>query len=75
MPTESPANVLFEYVLASSAKEPAAKRIELYRALSRVIGCEKTSAQLITLAVDLEAIDFRQQQLLLDFQRRNGGQV
>lgn len=74
MSTEAPATILFDYVLANSTREPAETRIKLYRALSQVIGCEKSSAQLIALAADLEAVEHRQQQLLLDFRRRNGGQ-
>ena len=69
MPNQS-TSVLFDFVLEKAAEETASRRVQLYRALASVIGHEKEAITLITLADDLEAIERKHRQLVLDFKRR-----
>lgn len=50
---------------------PAAPRAVVLRELAQTVGDEKTSLRLAALAADLEAIDAKHKQLVLDFNRRS----
>lgn len=68
-------SLLASFVLEHSRNETLPKRMGLYRALAAEL--PETSPvfqQLTQLADELESIESRHNQLLLDFQRRNGGQ-
>jgi hypothetical protein len=67
---KQPTSILFDFVLEKAADETAARRVRLYRALASVIGNESDAVTLVTLADDLEAIERKHRQLVLDFKRR-----
>lgn len=65
-------NVLTEFVLERMELEPIAKRIELLRSLAifNVSGSPKEREELHALADELEQIERKHRQLVLDFKRR-----
>ena len=67
------ADRLISALLDFSEKESAARRISIYRDAAEVLVSEKHAQQLRCLACDLEEIDLRHRQLLLDFKRRAEG--
>jgi hypothetical protein len=67
----TPLQDLHAFVLAESFRLPAARRARIYRALADIVGDEVAARELIQLAMDLEAIDRRSRQLLLNL----GGQA
>ncbi len=63
----NPATRIAEYVLQNLAHEPIAKRIALKRDLAAIAPTNKSRRDLLALAKDLEAIERRHKQLLIDF--------
>lgn len=61
---------LYEFVLAKLDSEPVGARCKLMRSLSLIIGDEMVSNQLNALADELEQIERKHRQLVLDFKRR-----
>jgi hypothetical protein len=68
-----PAELLTEYILEKLSEEPVGKRILLYRAIAIETKCPVLTAACRRLANELEAIEARHEQLVLDFKRRAGG--
>jgi hypothetical protein len=66
-----PVTFLHDFVLEKSADEPVRKRLLLYRALAAVLPAPEKCRELIALADELESIEARHNQLLLDL--RQGG--
>lgn len=66
---DKPVQLLNRYVLDRSATEPLPVRAELYRALAEVVGDQAESKRLRSRASELESIDEKHRQLVLDFQR------
>lgn len=62
----TPIEDLHAFVIEASLSLPAARRARIYRALAEIIGDERTSLELQQMAEDLEAIDRRSRQLLLN---------
>ncbi len=66
--------LLVEFVLERSVEEPLSKRGALYRALAAELpGCSEEFKALMAMADELEAIEARHQQLLLDLRAGQGG--
>jgi hypothetical protein len=61
-----PVGLLYDFVLEKAADEPLRRRLVLYRALAEVMPSPKECRELSRLADELEAIEARHQQLLLD---------
>jgi hypothetical protein len=70
---DKPASLLFDFVLEKSADEPLRRRVVIYRALVEVIPSPKECRDLARMADELEAIEVRHQQLLLDLRARSSG--
>jgi neutral trehalase len=64
-----PAHEILEFVLEKAAAEKPARRAELYRALAAVAPSEHDVRRLTELAAEIEAIETKHNQLLLDFKR------
>lgn len=66
--------LLTSFVLEHSINAPLTLRMQLYRALAAELPESAIEfAHLTALADELEAIEARHDQLLLNFRRRNGG--
>lgn len=66
-------SVISAFVMDKLDGEPIARRIQLKRALAEIVPTPKQRAALLKMADDLEAIERRHRQLVLDFQRRAEG--
>lgn len=67
------ANVLTEFVLARMEHEPIAKRIELLRSLAIYMHATPSQcAEFHAMADELEQIEQKHRQMVLDFKRRAG---
>jgi len=66
-PSLQPKEFLTEFILEQASKQPVEHRILLYRALSVELRDRALQMKCTALADDLEAIEARHQQLLLDF--------
>lgn len=71
--SNNPANELFEFVLEKLADAPVGKRVRLYRAIAMHSGDPAEAKRLNLLAADLEELERKHAQLLLDFQNRLDG--
>ncbi len=68
--------LLTQFVLEHTTDSPLPLRMQLYRALAAELPEEAEEFQRLTkLADELEDIESRHQQLVMDFRRRNGGQA
>jgi hypothetical protein len=67
----NPVSLLCDFVLEKSADEPVRRRLVLYRALATIVPVPAKCRELASLAAELEAIETRHNQLLLDL--RQGG--
>jgi hypothetical protein len=66
--------LLTDYVLEHCVQEPLTLRLSLYRALAADLPANAPEfAQLTAMADELEGIEARHQQLVLDFKRRAEG--
>ena len=61
-----------ELVLDTIAAMPVAQRIGYLHALARVCSSDELVVKLTALACDLEEIEAKHRQLVLDFKRRSG---
>ncbi len=68
-----PLATITEFVLAKLDGEPIKRRIEIKRALAAVMPTAKQAKELDAMADELEQIEARHRQLVLDFQRRAEG--
>ena len=66
-------SVLAEFVMERLPEEPMAKRIQLTRALAVLTSDRDEQHALTVMADELEDIQRRHHQLLLNFRLRNGG--
>jgi hypothetical protein len=66
MPVPNAADRLTGWILEKASEEPLQKRVSLYRDAAATIASSRVSARLSRLADELEAIEARHQQLLLD---------
>ena len=69
-PTLPTAELLTEYILEKLSEEPVGKRILLYRAIAIETKCPLLTANCRRLANELEAIEARHEQLVLNFRTR-----
>ena len=69
----NPVTILDEYVMCNAEREPMAVRAKLYRALAEVVTNTNRSSELRKLAIDLDDIERRHAQLVLDFKRGTQG--
>jgi hypothetical protein len=60
------------WILEKASEEPLQKRVALYRDAASTIASSRLSAQLSRLADELEAIETRHKQLLLDLRNQEG---
>ncbi|MBM3851601.1 MAG: hypothetical protein FJ399_00435 [Verrucomicrobia bacterium] len=58
-----------EFVIEKAADEPMMTRAQLYRDLASLVVDENTARALIALSVELEQIERRHEQLVLDFKK------
>lgn len=66
-----PVQILNEFVLERVAEVPLHRRITILRALAALLPAKSTKSRaLLAMADELQAIEERHQQLLLDFKRR-----
>lgn len=65
-----PATILAEFVLEKLPQEPAARRVELTRALAAV-SSPRERADLLMIAALLEDVEKNHRQLVLNFKRRS----
>ena len=66
-----PLSRIVDFVLAQSESQPLAVRIGLYRDLAAIAGTARQANNLLALADELEAVEAKHQQLVLDFKRRS----
>ena len=66
---DRPTSRLLEFILEKSEGEPASRRIQLYHCLAEILPPEETAA-VRKLAIDLEGVQNRSRQLLLDFRAK-----
>jgi hypothetical protein len=71
MQPENPASIVCEFALRHAPAAPLPERSRLYRAIALIAGDEKRAIEMNALAQELDDIEARHQQLLLNFRQRS----